>query len=214
MHEHNAELARDAGATSAEAPARPPVQASAGAGERRDEIIDAARTLYEEKGMSRTSIQDITEKVGVARSLFYHYFPNKDAVTSAVLDTYVADFLEAVRYWDAHRTVGEIDEALSGVVRLLRLCLFENDSFHIALASKENAELYIDFVGRVADRVANFMVNNTVRDYNALHEVRIEHVYETFYVLFVGLASYLRRNPQADDEVLKDLIAQTLHMDR
>ena len=214
MHEHNAEPAYNAGESSALAPARPPVQTSASQGERRDEIIDAARTLYEEKGMSRTSIQDITEKVGVARSLFYHYFPNKDAVTSAVLDTYVADFLEAVRYWDAHRSVGKIDEALLGVVKLMRLCLFENDSFHIALASKENAELYIDFVGRVADRVANFMVNNTVRDYRALHEVRIDHVYETFYVLFIGLAGYLRRHPQVDDEVLCDLIAQTLHMER
>ena len=51
------------------------------AGDRRDEIVDAARSLYEEKGLSRTTIQDITARVGVTRSLFYHYFPNKDAVT-------------------------------------------------------------------------------------------------------------------------------------
>ena len=56
--------------------------------------------------MSHTSIQDITERVGVTRSLFYHYFPNKEAVTSAVLDTYTADFLEAVHYWDAARRSG------------------------------------------------------------------------------------------------------------
>ena len=87
-------------------------------GSRRDEIVDAARSLYEEKGLSRTTIQDITARLGVTRSLFYHYFPNKDAVTSAVLDTYVVDFVEAVHYWDRERKVGQIDDALASVVRL------------------------------------------------------------------------------------------------
>lgn len=192
----------------------PQAYTAANPSERRNEIVDAARNLYEEKGLSRTSIQDITKRVGVTRSLFYHYFPNKEAVTSAVLDTYVLDFVEAVHYWDAQRTVGEIEGALSSVVKLLRFALFENDSFRIALASRENASLYIEFINRVADRVATYMANHTARDYEALHEVRITHVYETFYVLFIGLASYLRHNPDADDEVIKDLIAQTLHMDR
>lgn len=52
------------------------------------EIVVAARELYEEKGLARTSIQDITNHVGVTRSLFYHYFQNKEEVTSAVLDQY------------------------------------------------------------------------------------------------------------------------------
>ena len=39
---------------------------------RRLEIIAAARELYEEKGLSKTSVQDITNRVGVTRTLFYH----------------------------------------------------------------------------------------------------------------------------------------------
>ena len=65
--------------------------------ERRADIVAAARELYEEQGLSKTSVQDITNRVGVTRSLFYHYFPDKEAVTSAVLDDYVADYLEALR---------------------------------------------------------------------------------------------------------------------
>ena len=53
------------------------------------EIVVAARELYEEKGLAHTSIQDITNHVGVTRSLFYHYFQNKEEVTSAVLDQYI-----------------------------------------------------------------------------------------------------------------------------
>ena len=63
---------------------------------RRADIVEAARQLYEEQGLSRTSVQDITNRVGVTRTLFYHYFPGKDAVTSAVLDDYIGDYLEAL----------------------------------------------------------------------------------------------------------------------
>ena len=139
---------------------------NAASAERRADIVAAARELYEEQGLSKTSVQDITNRMGVARSLFYHYFPDKEAVTSAVLDDYVADFIEATHSW------------------------------------------------YVADRVATYIVDTTVRDYGALHEIRIEHVYETFYVLILGIVGYLRTHPDVDDEVLKDLIAQTLHMDR
>lgn len=181
---------------------------------RYDEIVLATRALYEEKGLSNTSVQDITQKVGVTRSLFYHYFRDKDAVTNAVLDTYISDYLEAVEIWNQQRHVGEIEDALSSAVKLLRMVLFENDSFRIALASKENAELYLEFLNRVADKIARYIVDSTVVDYAIYHEVAIDHVYETFYVLIIGLAGYLRRNPQVNDDVLKDIIAQTLHMDR
>ena len=176
---------------------------NAASAERRADIVAAARELYEEQGLSKTSVQDITNRMGVARSLFYHYFPDKEAVTSAVLDDYVADFIEATHYWNAQRHPGDIESALSSVVKLMRLGVFEHDSFR-----------RIDFVNRVADRVATYIVDTTVRDYGALHEIRIEHVYETFYVLILGIVGYLRTHPDVDDEVLKDLIAQTLHMDR
>lgn len=39
--------------------------------ERRQQIVDAARQLYEEQGLSATTVKDISERCGVARSLFY-----------------------------------------------------------------------------------------------------------------------------------------------
>ncbi len=181
---------------------------------RRAAIVEAARQLYEEQGLSRTSVQSITDRVGVARSLFYHYFPDKDSVTSAVLDDYIADFLEALHIWNEERQVGNIEHALEGAVKVLRLGVFEHDSFRISLVSQENAALYLEFLNRVADRTAAYIVRTTVRDYGELHEIRINHVYETFYVLILGIVGYVRSHPDVSDEVLKDLIAQTLHMDR
>lgn len=198
--------------TSAAATRRP--RAVLDAAERREEIIQTARGLYEEKGLAHTTIQDITNRMGVARSLFYHYFPDKDAVTAAVLDAYVEDYLEALHYWNENRRRGDIDHALRTITHLLRTALFEKDSFRAALATRENSALYLDFINRVAEQTAHYLIDTTVRDYQQFHEVHIDHLYETFYVLIVGIISYTRRHPEVPDEVVCDLIAQTLHMDR
>lgn len=182
--------------------------------ERKQEIVNAARSLYEEQGLACTSVQDIARKVNISRSLFYHYFPDKDAVTSAVLKTYIDDIEEALRIWNSERVEGEIEDALEGAVKLLKLVIFDKDSFRIALASNENAALYIEFTHRVADRIARYIVKTTVEDYRALHNIEIHHVYETFFVLIVGLSAFVRLHPDADNQLLKDLIAQTLHMER
>lgn len=171
---------------------------------RREQIIACTRELYEEKGLAKTSVQNIADRVGVTRSLFYHYFTDKDAVTSAVLDSYIEDFLAMLKAWNDGRVEGDVDGALDTLVPVLRR----------ALASRENAALYIDFINRVADQAARYIVTTTVQDYERLHEIRIEHVYESFYVLIIGVAGYVRSHPEAPDAVIEDIIAQSLHLDR
>lgn len=182
--------------------------------QRRSDIVEAARQLYEERGLSRTSVKDIAERAGITRSLFYHYFPDKQAVTSAVLDDFVEDYIEALSIWNDERMTGEIEQALDGVVRVLRVSVFEGSSFRRALDTRENAALYIEFINRVTDRTARYIVDTTVRDYSELHSVSIVHLYETFYILILGICGYIRTHQDVSDEVLKDIIAQSLHMER
>lgn len=182
--------------------------------QRRNDIVEAARQLYEERGLSRTSVKDIAERAGITRSLFYHYFPDKQAVTSAVLDDFVEHYIEALSIWNDERMTGEIEQALDGVVRVLRVSVFEGSSFRRALDTRENAALYIEFINRVADRTARYIVDTTVRDYSELHSVSIVHLYETFYILILGICGCIRTHQDVSDEVLKDIIAQSLHMER
>lgn len=182
--------------------------------QRRNDIVEAARQLYEERGLSRTSVKDIAERAGITRSLFYHYFPDKQAVTSAVLNDFVEDYIEALSIWNDERMTGEIEQALDGVVRVLRVSVFEGSSFRRALDTRENAALYIEFINRVADRTARYIVDTTVRDYSELHSVSIVHLYETFYILILGICGYIRTHQDVSNEVLKDIIAQSLHMER
>jgi AcrR family transcriptional regulator len=182
-------------------------------GGRREEIIAAARELYETKGLSRTSVKDITEYVGVTRSLFYRYFQDKDEITSQVLEVYVDEFIEGLQYWNAQREFGNVEKALEDILRFFRNAILSGDSFRRSLASYENTALYLRFTNRVAERIARYICDSTVRDYALYHRIEIDHIYETFYVLISGLIALIRAHPDISDEVLRDIAAQTLHLD-
>ena len=181
---------------------------------RKEQIVEAARQLYEDKGVSKTTIKDVADSLGVARSLIYHYFSDKGALTSAVLESYVDDYIAALESWNEERCEGQIEDALDGAVRILRMGVFENTSFRRALDSQESAALFIEFSNTVADHTARYLAETTAEDYARLHDMKIDHLYETFYVLVLGICGYVRTHRDVSDALVKDLIVQTLHMDR
>jgi AcrR family transcriptional regulator len=183
------------------------------AGKRREQIVQAALSLYERKGIERTSVKDMTDAAGITRSLFYHYFSCKEEVTDALLDRYVDKFVQEVHRWNESRTEGDVAGALEASVRLLRGLLFERDAFRLMLLKDENASLYLRFAERSAEVIAHYLTDKTAADYARLHTIKISHVYESFYLLVFGLIGFLRQNPDASDDVLADLIADTLHLD-
>ncbi|MBP2643092.1 MAG: TetR family transcriptional regulator [Firmicutes bacterium] len=54
--------------------------------ERKNEIMDAAQNLFESKGYEETSVNDIIQKVGIAKGTFYYYFKSKEEIMDAVVD--------------------------------------------------------------------------------------------------------------------------------
>lgn len=182
--------------------------------DRRGDILAAVRSAIEEDGISRLSISSITKRVGCTRSLFYHYFPTKEDALQAVLDQSIDAFVERLIDWNASRMPGDIEGALDQAAHLLK-SMVRGDSDHTArsVAHGGDASLYASFVHRVADRTARYVRSSTVVDFAARHEVRIDHLYETFYVLITGLIMYVRTHPDAPEETIKDIIASTLHIE-
>lgn len=54
----------------------------------RERIVEAARTLFAEKGYQSTSIADILQAAQANSGSLYHFFPTKQDVLLAVLDSY------------------------------------------------------------------------------------------------------------------------------
>lgn len=182
--------------------------------DRRDEIIDAVRAVVAESGISRLSISAVTKRVGCTRSLFYHYFPTKEDALQAALDQSIDAFMAQLTAWNDQRVTGDIEGALNSAAHMLKtLVLQQVDAMPHTVATGGNAGLYATFVHRVADRTARYICESTVVDFAALHEVRIDHLYETFYVLITGLVMFVRANPDVPEETVKDIIASTLHIE-
>lgn len=181
--------------------------------ERRDEILRAVIAVCAEQGLARLSVSSVTARVGCTRSLFYHYFPSKEAAFDAALEMTIDAFINRLRNWDRQRVRGDIEGALDGIAELLKSLVVDTQGLSRSIALDGDAMLYTAFVNRVSERCARFICENTVVDFARHHEVLIDHVYETFYVLISGLILFIRSNPSVDTETLKDIIASTLHIE-
>ena len=63
-------------------------------------IVDCATALFDERGFSETSLQDIADEIGIQRPSLYHYFDSKDEILLTLLDDVIrqnetADFEDA-----------------------------------------------------------------------------------------------------------------------
>jgi AcrR family transcriptional regulator len=67
----------DVGTTQTDLDAGAERQLSAQGIERKQQLVDAAMVLFAEHGYRATRIRDICERAGVAKGLFYWYFPTK-----------------------------------------------------------------------------------------------------------------------------------------
>ena len=56
--------------------------------ERKQEILDMAINLFNEKGYEKTSIADIAKAIGVAQGLCYRYFPSKEVLFDCAVEQY------------------------------------------------------------------------------------------------------------------------------
>ena len=53
--------------------------------QRREEILDAAHTLFTTKGFQPTTMEDILKVVGIAKGTLYYHFPSKEQILRALV---------------------------------------------------------------------------------------------------------------------------------
>ena len=67
------------------------------AGQRRAELLGAGRALFLAKGVAATSLDDITQRAGVSKGLFYLYFPSKEALVLALQEQFSHEIAARMR---------------------------------------------------------------------------------------------------------------------
>lgn len=96
---------------------------------RREAVLDAAATLFLERGFHGTSIHDIGERAGISGPGVYRHFASKDAVLGAVTE----------RLWARLRPALDAAERASTPAEALEALL----SAHVAMAIEEPAALVL-----------------------------------------------------------------------
>src|SRR5574342_878463 len=82
--------------------------------ETRTKILEAAITLFSNRGFSAASVDDICAEAGVSKGAFYHHFESKQALFLALLDGWlqtIDNAIEASRDKTAPETFMQMTEA-------------------------------------------------------------------------------------------------------
>lgn len=75
--------------------ARATVKEQARVAEKRERILDAARFLALRQGLKATTMEAIAREAHIAKPTLYSYFPDKDAVFTAVMEQLILDLRQA-----------------------------------------------------------------------------------------------------------------------
>ena len=86
----------------------------------RDRLLDAAELVFSEKGVSRTSLNDIAEAAGVSRGAIYWHFKNKADLFDAMMDRTtlpMEDSLQQIGFDAGQDPLAELQLAIQNAMR-------------------------------------------------------------------------------------------------
>ena len=175
------------------------------------EIMLAARTLFERRGVGKTTVKDIAAEANVTRELVYYYFENKQAVIDAVIDDYVEDLVESVLVWNESRVFGDTAGSLRSCIAAFRRALYDANGLRPMIRVLE--ELGVRDAFDVRAETVDCLSGRVLVEYAEYHQVEIEFVYEMFCVVIFGLVGLVKIDPDISDEALMKVVEQTLHLD-
>jgi AcrR family transcriptional regulator len=124
----------------------------------RDRVLDAARTLFSEYGVSGTSLQMIADHLGVTKAAVYHQFHAKDEIVLTLLEKPVAELEATVAEAEAmDAREAQLDVLLRGLVDVVLenpevVGLIQRDPAVARLV--QTRQSYHDVVGRVTGLLA------------------------------------------------------------
>lgn len=64
--------------------------------DRRQEIVETARELFQKKGYESTTMRDIMDALGIAKGTIYHYFKSKEELLDAVVENAVEEYIASM----------------------------------------------------------------------------------------------------------------------
>jgi AcrR family transcriptional regulator len=126
-----------------------PQRARMSSAERREQLIDVARSLFAERGFEGSAIEEIASRAGVSKPIVYEHFGGKEGLYAVVVDREVRQLLSMMRSaltGDDPRTLLE-----QAAIALLDYIDHSSDGFRILVRDSPVGSASGSFVTIISD---------------------------------------------------------------
>ena len=131
----------------------------------RQKLLEAARSVFTEKGLDTATIADITERADVGKGTFYYHFKDKNGVIAELIKGVLGELVAAMK--DKCAEISDVSELLDTIIGV-----------HIEFFSRRWEDFVLYFQGRGDIHLAEGYegIENRYLDYLESMEVLIESV--------------------------------------
>jgi AcrR family transcriptional regulator len=126
--------------------------------ERREQLIEIARSLFAERGFEGTAIEEVAARAEVSKPIVYEHFGGKEGLYAVVVDREVRQLLSMMR---SSLTAGHPRELLEqAALALLDYIEESSDGFRILVRDSpigSETGSFVSIIGDIASRVEYFL---------------------------------------------------------
>lgn len=122
------------------------------AAERKNEILDIAERLFNEKGYSQTTVEDIMRECNIAKGTLYYHFKGKEEILSAMIERQINRREETMQKIAEDTSISVVEKLIQVIHLLSNRPMPEGGS-----CEQENEELYQKSFTRTLFRFTDVM---------------------------------------------------------
>jgi len=156
--------------------------------ERRQEILETARRLFIANGYKNTSVADITNELGIAQGLLFHYFKSKAALLYAVFDEIAKEEQQvALNYLNTHK---------GRIIDYLELLFTDNRHYRdydLLFESLSDDPAIIEYLHEKMTSFSGPVIEEVINRGNADGSWHCEYPRETALFILQGFSGFLRK---------------------
>lgn len=182
--------------------------------ERRSQILDAALTVFSQKGYHATNVSDVAAQAGVSQGTIYWYFESKDELFQAALLSAFMDIGEEM--------IGSLAACTTATEKLLALAESMEGLADVAEGlfmlflgywsssdrREENAQIWIDLLKQYKDVVVSIVEEGIGN--GEFRPVDAEALVWALLAAYDGLAAYVVIMPDMDLKWISQTFVRTL----
>ena len=182
--------------------------------ERRGQILDAALTVFSQKGYHATNVSDVAAQAGVSQGTIYWYFESKEELfTAAMLSVFTDLGQETVASLEAYETASEklraLGRRMEGFVDGLEGILVMFLGYWASSPSRDQVgqfwiDLLVDFKDLVVSIIEEGVGNGEFRSVDA------EALVWALMSAYDGLAAYTMLMPDIDVKRVSQALVETI----